>query len=189
MPPLLYFAACLRRLPAHNESVTNKLLLTPKSIGYPTLHDGQDRQSDPSLFAGRRPNSVFKAWAKGGLTGPAVAERVRRLEEMEVIRGYHAAIAAISYASVGYRISAVMEVTYPSSQAQRMYSLAGMIPEILECCHVTGNSSAVLRVVARSVQQKSNPAMRFCVIVRSTIELGVSSKSCTSRPLHKGLLQ
>lgn len=86
---------------------------------------------------------------KVGLTGPAVVERVRRLEGMGVIIGYH---AAIDYASVGYPISAVMEVTYPSSEAQRMYSLARKLPEIVECCHVTGNSSVVLRVVARSIQ-------------------------------------
>ncbi len=84
-----------------------------------------------------------------GLTGPAVAERVRRLEESGVITGYH---AVINYASIGYPISAVMEVTYPSSHAQRMYSLARKLPEVLECCHVTGNSSVVLRVVARSIQ-------------------------------------
>lgn len=90
-----------------------------------------------------------KLGRKVGLTGPAVAERVRRLEEMKVITGYH---ATINYASVGYPISAVMEVTYSSSHAQRMYSLASKLPEILECRHVTGNSSVVLHVVARSIQ-------------------------------------
>jgi Lrp/AsnC family transcriptional regulator, leucine-responsive regulatory protein len=90
-----------------------------------------------------------KLGRKVGLTGPAVSERVRRLEEMKVITGYH---ATINHAAVGYPISAVMEVTYPSSHAQRMYSLARRLPEIIECCHLTGNSSVVLRVVARSVQ-------------------------------------
>jgi DNA-binding Lrp family transcriptional regulator len=54
------------------------------------------------------------------------------MEEMEVITGYH---ATINYAAVGYPISAVKEVTYPSSHAQRMYSFAGKIPEAIECCH------------------------------------------------------
>ena len=133
----------------HNESIATILLSLFKPIAYSALHARQYRQNDPPLFTARRQNSIFRARPKGRTYRPAVAERVRRLEEMEVITGYH---ATINYAAVGFPISAVMEVTYPSSHAQRMYSLAGKLPEVIECCHLTGNSSVVLRVVARSIQ-------------------------------------
>ena len=83
-----------------------------------------------------------------GLTAPAVAERVRRLEQAGVITGYH---ARVNPAALGYPIEALMTVTYPAQLARRMYKLAQSTPEILECCHVTGHGSVVLRVVVRSI--------------------------------------
>ena len=85
-----------------------------------------------------------------GLSSPAVAERVRKLEAAKVIGGYH---ASVSPAALGYSIDALMTVTYPSHLSKRMYKLAQSTPEILECFHVTGHGSVVLRVVAKSMAQ------------------------------------
>ena len=93
----------------------------------------------------------YRALARrAGLSSPATAERVRKLEVAKTIQGYH---ARINPAALGYQVEALMSVTYPAQHSRRMYKLAHSTPEIIECLHVSGNASVVLRVVARSTQQ------------------------------------
>jgi Lrp/AsnC family leucine-responsive transcriptional regulator len=85
-----------------------------------------------------------------GMSSPAIAERVRKLEVAKVIRGYH---ARIDSGALGYHVEALMTVTYPSQLSRRMYRLAQTTPEIVECLHVSGHGSVVLRVLAKSTGQ------------------------------------
>ena len=85
-----------------------------------------------------------------GLSSPATAERVRKLEVAKAIRGYR---AEIDLRTLGYQVEALMTVSYPSQLSRRMYKLAQATPEIVECLHVSGHGSVVLRVVAKSTQQ------------------------------------
>lgn len=84
------------------------------------------------------------------LSSPAVAERVRKLEVAGVIQGYH---ARIDPGALGYQVEALMTVCYPAHLSKRMYKLAQTTPEIMECFHVSGHGSVVLRVVAKSTGQ------------------------------------
>lgn len=84
------------------------------------------------------------------MSSPATAERVRKLEVAGVIKGYH---ARIDPGALGYHVEALMTVSYPAHLAKRMYRLAETTPEIVECLHVSGHASAVLRVVVRSTGQ------------------------------------
>jgi Lrp/AsnC family transcriptional regulator, leucine-responsive regulatory protein len=92
-----------------------------------------------------------------GLTAPAVAERVRKLEAAKVITGYH---ARVDPAALGHSLEALMTVTYPSQSARRMYKFAQSAPEVLECMHVTGHGSVVLRVVVSSTQHLEELMLR-----------------------------
>ena len=84
------------------------------------------------------------------MSSPAVAERVRKLEVAGVIQGYH---ARIDSEALGYQVEALMTVSYPAHLSKRMYKLAQATPEIVECFHVSGHGSVVLRVVAKSTGQ------------------------------------
>jgi len=84
------------------------------------------------------------------MSSPATAERVRKLEIAKIITGYH---ARIDPAALGYHIEALMTVTYPSHLSRRMYKLVQSTPEIVECLHVSGHGSVVLRVFAKSTGQ------------------------------------
>lgn len=84
------------------------------------------------------------------LSSPAVAERVRKLEVAGVIQGYH---ARIDSEALGYQVEALMTVSYPAHLSKRMYKLAQATPEIVECFHISGHGSVVLRVVAKSTGQ------------------------------------
>ena len=83
-----------------------------------------------------------------GLSPPAVAERVRRLEDAGVIRGYR---ADLDLEKAGCPITAIIRVSSPEQQFARLKAVAVALREVLECHHVTGADSLVLKVAATSV--------------------------------------
>jgi Lrp/AsnC family leucine-responsive transcriptional regulator len=87
--------------------------------------------------------------AKVALSVPATAERLKRLEEAGVITGYRAMLAP---EKVGYGVMALIGITTPQPDKARLLAQLEQMPEVLECLHVTGQDSFVLRVVARDVR-------------------------------------
>ena len=83
------------------------------------------------------------------LTAPAAAERVRRLEESGVIAAFR---ADLDPAAVGYPITAFVRWTSNGPDCARLGNVAKEIPEIVECHRITGETSYILKVVARSVR-------------------------------------
>jgi Lrp/AsnC family leucine-responsive transcriptional regulator len=83
------------------------------------------------------------------LTPPAVAERVRRMEETGVIAGYRAQPANDR---IGLPITAFIRWTATGNDCAYLGEVAKDIPEIVECHRVTGEESYVVKVVVRSVE-------------------------------------
>lgn len=83
-----------------------------------------------------------------GLSAPAVAGRVRKMEEAQIITGYH---AEVNPAHLGYGVLAFIRLTTPTGHYPRVLELAQRLPEIRECHHVTGGESFILRVLATSI--------------------------------------
>ncbi len=85
-----------------------------------------------------------------GLSTPAAAERVRRLEESGVITGYAAQIDA---SRLGLAVAAFIRIRLSGSEAQakRLTNLAGELAEVLECHRCTGDESFILKVRVESV--------------------------------------
>ncbi len=83
-----------------------------------------------------------------GLTAPAVAERVRRLEEAGVITGYH---AELDLAKAGLPIRAFVHLTSSARQSIRFREVVADIPEIIECHAITGVESYLLKVAVPDV--------------------------------------
>ncbi|HAT29464.1 MAG TPA: AsnC family transcriptional regulator [Janthinobacterium sp.] len=75
------------------------------------------------------------------LTSPAVAERVRRLEEAGVIEGY---AARINLRAVGYSFEALINITVDSHEA--LDAWAGAHAEVLALHATTGSHCAQLRL-------------------------------------------
>ena len=85
-----------------------------------------------------------------GLSSPAVAERVRKMEDAGIINGYH---AEINVAKIGFPITAVIRMSpSPGERCTRFTASIQEIPEVLECHRVTGSDSLVMKVVASSVE-------------------------------------
>ena len=84
-----------------------------------------------------------------GLSAPAVAERVRRMEDAGLITGYRAELALDK---LGFPIVAIIRVAAPEEKCARLKALVQSLAEVLECHHVTGSDAYVLRVVASSMK-------------------------------------
>jgi len=83
-----------------------------------------------------------------GLSTPAVTERVRRMEEAGLILGYH---AEVNREKLGYIILAFIRVTTTPAQYPKFLTQANHAPEIVECHHVTGSESFILKVQVMSI--------------------------------------
>ncbi|HNP87105.1 MAG: Lrp/AsnC family transcriptional regulator [Chloroflexi bacterium SZAS-1] len=107
-----------------------------------------------------------------GLSAPAVAERVRRLEEAGVIDGYY---AAVNPAKVGLPLLAFMRLAEVGDRGERVAALARNLPEVLECHRVTGSDSFLLKIMAISIAHLEALIDRFNPYGQVTTSIVLSS--------------
>lgn len=85
-----------------------------------------------------------------GLSSPAVAERIRRMEDAGIISGYH---AEINRAKVGFPITAIIRMSSSTGgSCTHLTTFALEIPEVLECNRVTGSDALIMKVMATSIE-------------------------------------
>jgi Lrp/AsnC family leucine-responsive transcriptional regulator len=87
---------------------------------------------------------------KVGLSTPAVAERVHRLEEAGVVTGYH---ASVDMAKLGVPIHVLIRLTIPGGELQISRTVAAIkeLPEISRSHRITGDESFVIEAHLVSV--------------------------------------
>lgn len=83
-----------------------------------------------------------------GLSGPAVADRLRRIEEEGLIKGYR---AVLDPARLGYPLTAFVRLRSGLAEDGAVEALVRTMPEVLECHRVTGEESYLVKLVAASV--------------------------------------
>lgn len=83
-----------------------------------------------------------------GLSQPAVADRVRRLEEAGAVTGYR---ARVDRGHAGLPITAFLRVTCTGDRFQAIHRLARELPAVLECHHVSGEACFVVKVSEASL--------------------------------------
>jgi Lrp/AsnC family leucine-responsive transcriptional regulator len=98
-------------------------------------------QEDAKVSLGRLGERV-------GLSAPSVMERVRKLEQAGLIKGYHAVLDA---RAVGLDVASFIGVRVQSPTAIEAFEAwVEGLPEILECHHVTGSYTLLLKVKTRN---------------------------------------
>jgi Lrp/AsnC family leucine-responsive transcriptional regulator len=85
-----------------------------------------------------------------GLAPSSVAERIRRMEEAEILLGYH---AEINLEKVGLPVMAFIRMSTPGQNSARIALLLRDMPEILECYRLTGSEAFIMKVCVPSVKQ------------------------------------
>ncbi|MCW5962469.1 MAG: Lrp/AsnC family transcriptional regulator [Bryobacterales bacterium] len=82
-----------------------------------------------------------------GLSAPATAERVRKLEEAGLISGY---AALVRPTQIGYGLSAFVAIAFGKTKHRKPFLKAiQRIPEVVECHHVAGDEDYLLKLFAR----------------------------------------
>lgn len=85
-----------------------------------------------------------------GLTGPAVAERVSRMEETGVIIGYE---TVVDSEKLGYPIGVFIQVVSSRGECTPISEYVRDIPYVQACYHVAGERDVLLKGSFRSVAQ------------------------------------
>ncbi len=86
---------------------------------------------------------------KVGLSAPAVFERVKRLEETQIVRSF-AAILNPKKLDLGFLVFISISLTHHQRNAARNLEKALCeLPEVLECHQVTGEADFLLKVITK----------------------------------------
>ncbi|MEY2152358.1 MAG: Lrp/AsnC family transcriptional regulator [Rhodanobacter sp.] len=120
------------------------------------------------------------------LSAPAVAERVKRLEEAGVISGYRAVVVP---KRLGYSIDAMIRLRCDGGICARIGQHVADIHEVLDCRRLAGEDSALLHVVAMSVAHLETVLDRLLKIHPSvsTTTLVVLQTPHADRPITRAM--
>lgn len=78
-----------------------------------------------------------------GLTGPAVADRIHKLERAGVIKGY---TGLVSHEALGQVLTAFIAVSVEPEGGEEFLAVVQEMAAVQECHHVTGDDSYLLKV-------------------------------------------
>jgi len=121
------------------------------------------------------------------LSPPAVAERVRRLEDAGVLRGYH---AELDLAALGLPMQAMVRIT--TSNAAECTNYARRledVDEVLEAQRVTGTDSYIVRVAVRSMEHLEDLLNRMAPHSGDTITAMILSTPVPSKVVTRELVE
>lgn len=107
-----------------------------------------------------------------GLTTSAVIERVRKLEDAEVIVGYR---AEIDTSKIGLEITAFIRMSITGIDYSHIIEVAQASHEVLECHRGTGNDSFIMKVAVSSVEHLQELIDRFTPYGITTTSIVLSS--------------
>jgi Lrp/AsnC family leucine-responsive transcriptional regulator len=107
-----------------------------------------------------------------GLSSPAVAERLQRLEQQGVIAGYR---AELDPRALGLTLTAIIRVRPAPGQLTNVAELARRTTEVVECRRVTGDDCYVMTAHLRDVEHLEEVIDRFVVLGQTTSSIAQSS--------------
>ncbi len=123
--------------------------------------------------------SLAELGRRVGLSSPAVAERVGRLEQAGVILGYR---ALLEPRKLGFALSAVIRVRPAPGQLFNVAQIAQATPEVVDCRRITGEDCYVMTAHVRSVEHLEEVIDRYAAHGQTTTSI-VQSAPVPSRPI------
>jgi Lrp/AsnC family leucine-responsive transcriptional regulator len=107
-----------------------------------------------------------------GLSPPAVAERLRRLEQSGVITGYRAETDPMR---LGYALGVFLRIRPAPRQLADVAALARDTPEVVECHRVTGDDCFVMIAYVTGVEHLERLIDSFAAYGQTTSSIMQSS--------------
>ena len=78
------------------------------------------------------------------ITSPAVAERIRKMEDAGIIEGYY---AKVSHFETGHQLKAIITLRAFMGRLKPFINKVGSFSEVVNCYRITGNENIVMEVV------------------------------------------
>jgi Lrp/AsnC family transcriptional regulator, leucine-responsive regulatory protein len=107
-----------------------------------------------------------------GVSTPTVRERVTRLEESGVIRGYR---LEVDPAALGLPVAAWVRLRPGPGQIPKIIELAGRTPEVVECHRISGEDCFLMRVQVAAIASLEDVLDKFLVHGQTTSSFIVST--------------
>ena len=126
--------------------------------------------------------SLAELGRRVGLSSPAVAERLQRLEKEQVILGYH---ARLNPRKLGMTLSAVIRVRPGPRQLHQVGDLAQRTPEVVDCRRITGEDCYIMTAHVRDIEHLEEVIDRFAAHGQTTTSI-VQSAPVATRGLSIG---
>ena len=123
--------------------------------------------------------SLAELGRRVGLSSPAVAERLQRLEQEQVILGYH---ARLNPRKLGMTLSAVIRVRPGPRQLHQVGDLAQRTPEVVDCRRITGDDCYIMTAHVRDIEHLEEVIDRFAAQGQTTTSI-VQSAPVAARGL------
>src|SRR5579862_1820828 len=93
-----------------------------------------------------------------GLSASATAERVRRLEDEGIVRGYR---VDIDPRALGYNIMVFTRMTFQGEKYKHFLAHIKGVEEVRECYHITGSDALIMKILARSIEELDSIVTKF----------------------------
>jgi Lrp/AsnC family leucine-responsive transcriptional regulator len=116
--------------------------------------------------------SVAELGRRVGLSAPAVAERLQRLERDGVISGYR---AEVDPRALGLGLTAVIRVRPAPGQLENVAKRFSETPEVVECRRVTGEDCYIATAHFRDVEHLEGVIDHFVALGQTTTSIAQSS--------------
>ncbi len=116
--------------------------------------------------------SLAELGRRVGLSSPAVADRLQRLEEAGVIIGYR---AEIDPRALGYELAVVLRIRPAPRELKKVAELARRTPEVVECHRITGDDCYLMKAHVRDVDHMEEVIDRFAIYGQTTTSIVQSS--------------
>ena len=107
-----------------------------------------------------------------GMSAPAVAERVLRLERAGVITGYR---LDINPASLGLPVAAFVRIRPYAGQLPKIAALAEETPAISECHRISGEDCFLIKIHAAAIDDLEQTLDRFLTYGQTVTSFVVST--------------
>jgi Lrp/AsnC family leucine-responsive transcriptional regulator len=121
-------------------------------------------QSEPRM-------RVAELGRRVGLSGPAVADRLRRLEDAGTL-SYR---AEVNPRALGYTICAIVRISPVGGGLRLIPGIAREVPNVTECYRITGEDCFLLKLHAPAIDQLEGVLDRFLVYGNTTTSIVVST--------------
>jgi Lrp/AsnC family leucine-responsive transcriptional regulator len=107
-----------------------------------------------------------------GLSSPAVAERLRRLETEGAIGGHH---TDVNPRALGYSLTAIIRIRPAPRELRKVAEIVRDTPEVVECHRITGEDCYFAKAHVRDVEHLEEVIDRFTPYGQTTTSIVQSS--------------